>query len=81
MVHLNITFPEDLKAKLDQEVKRNRTKRSTFIQNAVRFYLELKHKRSQEALLKEGYLAMANEEKLLMEEFKHVDRESFKYAD
>ena len=81
MVHLNITFPEDLKVRLDQEAQRNHTKRSTFIQNAVRFYLELKHKKSQEELLKEGYLAMADETKVLMDNFKHIDRESLKYVD
>jgi len=81
MVHLNITFPEDLKIRMDQEVKRNQTKRSTLIQNAVRFYLDLKHKRIQEELLKEGYLAMADETKLLMDDFKNLDRESLKYVD
>jgi metal-responsive CopG/Arc/MetJ family transcriptional regulator len=81
MVHLNITFPEELKIKLDQEVKRNRTKRSTLIQHAVRFYLELKHKKSQEMLLKEGYLAMGNETKVLMDAFRSIDRDSLKYVD
>ena len=80
-MHLNITFPEDLKIRMDQEVKRNQTKRSTLIQNAVRFYLDLKHKRIQEELLKEGYLAMADETKLLMDDFKNLDRESLKYVD
>ena len=74
MVHLNITFPEELKVKLDQEVKRNRTKRSTLIQNAVRFYLELKRKKSQGDLMKEGYLAMADETRILMNDFKYIDR-------
>ncbi len=81
MVHINITFPEDLKAKLDKEVKKNRTKRSTFIQNAVRFYLQLKDKKSEQELLKEGYLAVANEDKALMNDFKYVDQESWKHVD
>lgn len=81
MVHLNITFPEDLKMKLDHEVKRNHTKRSTLIQKAVRFYLELSQKKSEEELLKEGYLAMKSETKTIMNDFKHIDRESLKYVD
>ncbi len=42
MLHLNITFPEDLKEALDQEVKREHTQRSTLIQKAVWVYLETK---------------------------------------
>jgi len=81
MVHLNITFPEDLKRKLDDEIKREKTKRSTFIQRAVRFYLGVKNKKEKNALLKEGYLAMADESLLIMDEFKHADAETLKYID
>ena len=35
MLHLNITFPEDLKEELDKEAKREHTQRSTLIQKAV----------------------------------------------
>ena len=81
MVHLNITFPEELKAQVDKEAHREKTKRSTLIQKAVRFYLELKERRSKEVLLREGYQAMALESKKMMNDFKHVDRESLKYVD
>ena len=83
MVHLNITFPEDLKRKLDQEAKREKTKRSTFIQRAVRFYIGAKSKKEKNELLKEGYLdrAMIEESKLIMEQFKHADAETLKYID
>jgi len=83
MVHLNITFPEDLKRKLDYEIKREKTKRSTFIQRAVRFYLGVKTKKEKNALLKEGYLdlAMAEESRVIMEDFKYVDAESVKFID
>jgi metal-responsive CopG/Arc/MetJ family transcriptional regulator len=81
MVHLNITFPEDLKRKLDYEAKREKTKRSTFIQRAVRFYLNVKTQKEKSALLKEDYLALSNESKQVMEDFKYVDAESLKHVD
>jgi len=83
MVHLNITFPEDLKRELDHEIKRAKTKRSTFIQLAVRFYLEVKNKKEKNALLKEGYIdvAMREESRLIMDDFKYADAETAKYID
>lgn len=83
MVHLNITFPEDLKRQLDHEIKREKTKRSTFIQRAVRFYLGVKTKKEKNTLLKEGYLdlAVADESRLIMEDFKYADAETLKYID
>jgi metal-responsive CopG/Arc/MetJ family transcriptional regulator len=81
MVHLNITFPEDLKRQLDQEIKREKTKRSTFIQRAVRFYLGVKSKKEKDALMKEECLVFADESKRIMEDFKYVDAESLKYLD
>jgi metal-responsive CopG/Arc/MetJ family transcriptional regulator len=79
MVHLNITFPEDLKRQLDHEIKREKTKRSTFIQHAVRFYLGVKSKKEKDALLKEECLLFSNESKQVMEDFKHADAETLKY--
>ncbi len=83
MVHLNITFPEDLKRQLDYEIKREKTKRSTLIQRAVRFYLDVKTKKEKNALLKEGYLdlAMTDESRLIMDDFKYADTEILKYID
>ena len=81
MVHLNITFPEDLKRQLDHEIKREKTKRSTFIQHAVRYYLNIKSKKEKNALLKEGYLACADESMKIMEEFKHADAQTIKFID
>ena len=50
----------------------------TFIQRAVRFYLGVKTKKEKNALLKEGYIdiAMANESRLIMEDFKYADAET-----
>ena len=81
MIHLNITFPEELKERLDKEAHRVKTKRSTLIQRAVLFYLDAKERKTKEALLREGYQAMAMESKKIMDDFKHVDQESLKYAD
>ena len=39
--HINITIPIDLKARIDKESKLERIGRSTLIQKAVAFYLEL----------------------------------------
>ena len=81
MIHLNITFPSELKERLDKEAYREKMKRSTLIQKAVRVYLTIKDRKAKELLLREGYEAMASESKKIMDDFKHIDRESLKYAD
>ena len=81
MVHLNITFPSELKERLDKEAYREKMKRSTLIQKAVRVYLTIKDRKAKELLLREGYEAMALESKKIMDDFKHIDRESLKYVD
>lgn len=81
MEHLSITFPEPLKRALDLEAGREGTKRSTLIQKAVRVYLQLKRRKALAGLLREGYLEMAGESEQITQDFKHLDRESLKYAD
>ena len=81
MQHLSITFPDDLKKRLDLEAKREKTKRSTLIQKAVRVYLHLKRKKELEGLLVEGYREMAGEASRLNKEFEGLDRESLKFID
>jgi len=81
MEYLNITFPTELKKQLDKEVVREKSRRSTLIQKAVRVYLGLKSRKDREALLREGYIAMRDETKKIMDDFKEIDRESLKYAD
>ena len=56
-------------------------KRSTLIQKAVRVYLTSKDRKAKELLLREGYEAMASESKKIMDDFKHIDRESLKHVD
>lgn len=81
MEHLSITFPETLRHELDLEAKRERTKRSTLIQKAVRIYLKLKRQGAMQELLKEGYLEIADEAGKITEDFKSLDEESLKYVD
>lgn len=81
MEHINITFPLELKERLDKEAKAEKIKRSTLIQKAVYFYLSLKEKKSKELLLKEGYEEMRHEHKIMMDDFKNLDRESLKHVD
>ena len=81
MEHLSITFPEALRVELDQEAKKEHTKRSTLIQKAVRIYLELIKRRETTDLLKRGYQEMADESLQIMKEFEVVDRDTWKYVD
>ncbi len=81
MEHLSITFPEGLKRALDLEAKRERTKRSTLIQKAVRIYLRLKRRNALVHLLKEGYQEMAGESGEIERDFMDLDSESLKYVD
>ena len=80
MQHLSITFPEDLRVSLDREAKREHTKRSTLIQKAVRLYLDVKKRRVLADLLKAGYQEMAGESAEIQKDFRHLDKESLKYA-
>ena len=69
MTHLSITFPEDLKIALDQEVRREHTKRSTLIRTAVKFYLGIKKRRELGEAMKQGYLAMSKMDKEMNKEW------------
>ena len=81
MEHINITFPLELKERLDQEAKIEKIKRSTIIQKAVRLYLTLKERKTKQVLLREGYEAMYGEHIKIMDDFKELDQESLKYVD
>ncbi len=78
--HINITMPTELREAVDRVAKRERTKRSTLIQKAVKVYLGLSARKAMRALLKEGYAELAPEAKRLEREFEELDRESLKYA-
>lgn len=81
MEHLSITFPRELKRALDLEAKREKTKRSTLIQKAVRVYLRLKRRHAVIQLMREGYQEMAGESAEIARDFKNLDHESLKYVD
>ena len=81
MEHLNITFPSELRERLDKEAVREKTKRSTLIQKAVWIYLALKERKAKQVVLREGYEAMVSESKKMMDDFKYLDQDSLKYAD
>ena len=79
--HINITIPTELREAVDREAKRERTKRSTLIQKAVRVYLGMSHRRAFRRMLEEGYGELADEARRLQREFAQLDTESLKYAD
>jgi len=81
MTYLSITFPEDLKAALDKEAKREHIKRSTLIQKAVRVYLELKKRQETQNLLRDGYQEMYGTLKQTTDDFSFLDQDSLKHVD
>ncbi len=76
MVRFNITMPEDVAGKLGSIKNKSR-----FIADVLREKFKNEQQKSFEALLAEGYQAMAKEDKKNMEEFKHVDAEAWKHID
>ena len=80
-MHINITLPDDLKVKLDRAAKRERLKRSTLIQKAVRVYISLKERQNLNDLLKQGYQEMASESEKMARDFEALDNESLKDVD
>ncbi len=79
--HINITIPPDLRQAVDRQAERERTKRSSLIQRAVRVYLGLSRSKELRALLREGYQELGDEARRLEREFARLDVESLKYAD
>ncbi len=81
MEYLSITFPKDLKEALDAEAKREKIKRSTLIQKAVKIYLQLKKQQAIKNLLREGYEEMYGISKEMVDDFAGLDKDSLKYVD
>ena len=79
--HVNITLPNQLKAALDKEAERERIGRSTLIQKALQLYLNLLRRKLLTQRLREGYLEMAGEARLLSKEFSRLDEEALKDVD
>ncbi len=80
-MHINITIPVDLKARLDAEAERAHVARSTLIQRAVALYLDLAKGKQMRKLLAEGYAEMAGEALKVTEEFETLDAEAMKHVD
>lgn len=78
--HINITIPVDLKARIDEASKREHIGRSTLIQKAVSFYLDLVRRKKLRQLLAEGYAEMAAESVKITEDFRELDKEAMKYV-
>ena len=79
--HVNITLPNQLKAALDKEAERERIGRSTLIQKALQLYLNLLRRKLLTQRLREGYVEMAGEARLLSKEFSRLDEEALKHVD
>jgi len=79
--HINITIPVGLKTRIDEESKKEHIGRSTLIQKAVTFYLDLVKRKKLRALLAEGYAEMAGEAIKITDEFNLLDKEALKYVD
>ena len=79
--HINITVPPQLREAIDRQAVRERTKRSTLIQKAMRVYLGLSRQTALRTLLEEGYAELGSEAKRLEREFALLDAESLKHAD
>ena len=78
--HINITIPIGLKARIDEESKREHIGRSTLIQKAVAFYLELIKRKRLKNILAEGYAEMSGESLKIMEEFKDLEKEALTHV-
>ena len=79
--HINITIPSELREAVDHQAQRERTKRSTLIQKAVKVYLGLSGRRAIRQLMEEGYREMAEEARRVGHDFERLDAESVKYVD
>ena len=73
--HLNVTLPVQLREALDDEARREHTKRSTLIQKAVALYLRVAEKTNLKDLLKEGYVEMAAEAKAVTRAFQALSHQ------
>ncbi|MDP3791484.1 MAG: hypothetical protein Q8R38_05540 [Candidatus Omnitrophota bacterium] len=78
--HINITIPAGLKVRIDEESRREHIGRSTLIQKALSFYLELLKNKRMKKLLAEGYAEMASESLRIMKDFEGLDEEAMKYV-
>ncbi len=76
MRRIIVTMPPDLLEQVEETAEKLNFNRSQFIRRAVETFLEEQHRRELRELLKEGYLANAERDLHLAEEFAHADYET-----
>ena len=74
-VHINITIPATLKKQLDVSLSKIKMKRSTFIQEAISYYLKERNTRRLAKDLEKGYQAMALENEKTSGEWFNLEEE------
>ncbi len=76
MRRIIVTMPPDLVQQVEERASRLDFNRSQFIRRAVEVFLEEQRRRELRALLKEGYLANAERDLRIAEEFAYADYET-----
>ena len=76
MRRIIVTMPPDLVQQIEEMASRLDFNRSQFIRRAVEVFLEQQRRRELRELLKEGYLANAERDLRIAEEFAYADYET-----
>ena len=76
MRRIIVTMPPDLVQQVEEMASRLDFNRSQFIRRAVEAFLEEQRRRELRELLKEGYLANAERDLRIAEEFAYADYET-----
>lgn len=76
MRRIIVTMPPDLVQQVEEMAEKLDFNRSQFIRRAVEAFLEEQRRRELRELLKEGYLANAERDVCIAEEFAHADYET-----
>ena len=76
MRRIIVTVPPDLLQQVEEMATRFSLNRSQFIRQALETFLEEQHRCELRELLKEGYLANAERDRCVAEEFAHADYET-----
>jgi len=77
MRRIMITVPPHLLQQVDEAATRLHFNRSQFIRRAIEFFLEEQRRRELRELLKEGYLARAQESLEIAEAFYAAEQEAW----
>jgi len=80
-VRLNLQLPIELKQALDQQAAKLNTTTPKLARDFLRRELEILKQKELDGQLIAGYQYLAQENQQLLEEFRHVDRESWEWDD